>query len=78
MPSIIDIKEAKAELANLLERVIQGEEIVIARDGAPIARWAPVGLKADRRIAGSAKGKVFISSDFEAPLAEDILDTFGL
>jgi antitoxin (DNA-binding transcriptional repressor) of toxin-antitoxin stability system len=77
MPMIIDIKEAKAELADLLERVIQGEEVIIARDGAPVARWAPLGPKAVRRVPGSAKGKLVIGGDFEAPLSEDILETFG-
>jgi prevent-host-death family protein len=77
MPLIIDIKEAKAEIANLLERVIQGEEMIIARDGAPVARWVPVGSKAERRVPGSAKGKVVIAADFEAPLSEDIIETFG-
>jgi prevent-host-death family protein len=77
VPLIIDIKEAKAEIADLLERVIQGEEVIISRDGAPVARWAPVGPKAERRSPGSAKGKLAISPDFEAPLPEDILETFG-
>ena len=71
MPSIIDIKEAKAYLADLLEQVIQGEELIIARDGTPLAHWTPIGPKAERRAPGSAKGKVVMAADFEAPLPED-------
>ena len=78
MPLTIDIKEAQAALTDWLERVIQGEEIIIVRDGAPVARWAPVRPRLARREAGSAKGKVVIAPDFEAPLPDDILDTFGL
>lgn len=78
MPLTIDIKEAQAALTHWLERVIQGEEIIIVRDGAPVARWAPVGPRLARRVPGSATGKVVIAPDFEAPLPDDILDTFGL
>jgi prevent-host-death family protein len=34
--------EAKTHLAALLERVEAGEEIVITRHGAPVARLAPI------------------------------------
>jgi prevent-host-death family protein len=35
--------EAKTHFSSLLERVAQGEEIVITRHGAPVARLMPVG-----------------------------------
>jgi prevent-host-death family protein len=41
----VNIHEAKTHLSRLLERVAAGEEIVIARAGAPIARlvpWLPI------------------------------------
>ncbi len=34
--------EAKTQLSKLVERALQGEEIVIARDGEPAVRLVPV------------------------------------
>ena len=39
--------EAKTHLSSLLERVAQGEEIVITRHGKPLARLVPIDV-ADR------------------------------
>jgi prevent-host-death family protein len=49
--------EAKNRLAALLDRVEQGEEIVIARRGKPVAKLVPAGpgfdrAKARRAVAG--------------------------
>lgn len=45
--------EAKTHLSTLLERVAQGEEIVITRHGKPLARLVPVAV-ADRSRIDSA------------------------
>jgi len=45
----INIAEAKAKLSELLDRALAGEEIVIARAGKPLARLAPVAVRAPRR-----------------------------
>ena len=36
----VNVHEAKTHLSRLLERVERGEEIVIARNGRPVAREA--------------------------------------
>ncbi|MGI8927395.1 MAG: type II toxin-antitoxin system Phd/YefM family antitoxin [Tepidiformaceae bacterium] len=41
--SVVSPAEASADLPALLARVERGEEIVIARDGAPVARIVPAG-----------------------------------
>jgi prevent-host-death family protein len=78
MPLTVDIHEARANVAALLERVIRGEEVVIARDGSPVVRWTPVVPKPEGRTPGSARGEVVMAPDFEAPLSEDILRAFEL
>ncbi len=45
--------EAKTHLSSLLERVAQGEEIIITRHGKPLARLIPVNA-ADRSRIDSA------------------------
>lgn len=42
--------EAKTHLSTLLERVAQGEEIVITRHGKPLARLIPVAVADRSRI----------------------------
>ncbi|RLE31997.1 type II toxin-antitoxin system Phd/YefM family antitoxin [Candidatus Acetothermia bacterium] len=72
----VNIHEAKTHLSKLLARVSAGEEVIIARAGKPIARLVPVTERPQKRVPGSAKGKVFISPDFDAPLPESVLEAF--
>ena len=64
--------EAKTTLSQLVEQAEQGEEIVIARAGEPVARI--VALRAGtRRSLGQWRGRVRMSDDFDAPLPPDEL-----
>lgn len=76
MPLTINIHEAKTHLSKFLARVEEGEEVIIAKAGKPIARLVPIEKQISRRLPGSAKGKVFITHDFDAPLPEDVLGEF--
>lgn len=72
MATTVNVHEAKTHLSRLLERVSQGEEVVIARAGKPVARLVPVRTARGRRQPGSARGEVKISEDFDAPLPEEL------
>lgn len=72
----VNIHEAKTHLSRLLARVREGEEITIAKAGKPIARLVPVGERPVQRLPGSARGKVTIAPDFDAPLPESALAEF--
>jgi len=63
-------------LSKLLKRVVAGEEIVIAKSGQPIARLLPYETPQVERQPGSAKGKIWMADDFNAPLPPDILNAF--
>lgn len=52
-------------------RVAQGEEIVIAKAGKPIARLVPIEPKS-RRVLGQDKGLFEVPEDFNAPLPGDL------
>lgn len=77
MGSQVNVHEAKTQLSKLLERVESGEEIVIARNGRPVAT-----LSAHRRPSttrsgrGAWKGEVDMTR-FEQADAEIARD-FGL
>jgi len=72
----VNVHEAKTKFSKLLVRVEKGEAVVIAKAGKPVARLVPFEEKPVKRNPGSAKGKIFISDDFDAPLPGGILNLF--
>jgi prevent-host-death family protein len=66
----VNIHEAKTHLSKLLRRVMNGEEIIIAKSGEPIAVLSPIKKKAEPRVPGIDEGKVIIHADFDDPLPE--------
>ena len=75
-PVAVNVHEAKTHLSRLLARVQAGEEVVIARAGQPVAKIVPFRPRPGKRIPGTAKGRIWISEDFDAPLPDDLLDAF--
>ena len=61
----MNIHEAKTQLSRLLLKVRDGEEVVIARDGKPIARLVPYESKPKKDWIGSYAGQGWISPDFD-------------
>ena len=74
---VVNTHDAKTHLSQLLERVANGEEIVIAKAGKPVARL--VGFRGGdrKRTGGQWKGLVRIGDDFNDPLPEEIAEPFG-
>jgi prevent-host-death family protein len=73
----VNVHEAKTHLSKLLECVEQGEEIVIARNGKPVARLVPHEPRRNyKSIVGAWKGKVDMSRFDEAD--EEIAREFGM
>jgi prevent-host-death family protein len=70
MTVTVNVHEAKTHLSKLLERVMNGEQIIIAKSGKPVALLAPLAQPQAPRIPGIDAGKVVIGPDFDAPLPE--------
>ena len=68
--TIFNVHEAKTHFSKLLERVLNGEEVVIAKAGKPVARILPVVTNVAKRKPGNDKGKVVIQPNFDDPLEE--------
>jgi len=71
MSVMFNMHEAKTQLSQLAERAARGEEIVIARNGRPVARLVPMPVRKPIRL-GWAKGEIEIADDFDDPLPEEI------
>lgn len=76
MTVMVNVHDAKTQLSRLLLRIGQGEEVVIARAGKPVARLVPFAAQPVRRVAGSARGQVWIAPDFNAPLPDEVVAAF--
>lgn len=74
---VVNIHEAKTHLSRLLQRVVAGEEVTIARSGVPVARLVAVEPEKKKiRPLGMDRGKIWIADDFDAPLPDDLLKAF--
>lgn len=62
---LINIHEAKTNLSKLIERTLNGEDIVIAKAGKPVVRMVAYKEKLKPRKPGLWKGKVWVSDDFD-------------
>jgi antitoxin (DNA-binding transcriptional repressor) of toxin-antitoxin stability system len=70
MTITVNIHEAKTHLSKLLERVTNGEQVIIAKAGKPIAVLSQAPQTPAPRTPGDDAGKVIIGPDFDAPLPE--------
>jgi prevent-host-death family protein len=74
----VNVHQAKTQLSKLLAEVEQGREIVVARDGKPVARLVPFTAPAKKTLrTGDWRGRIQMAPDFDAPLSEKELDDWG-
>jgi len=66
----IELKEATTRLAELINKVADGEEVVITRNDGETFKIVPVAEGKLRPKFGSAKGLIEISEDFDHPLED--------
>lgn len=64
----VSIEEAAVRLAELVERVREGREVIIAEDDTPMARLIPIQAGASARSFGGYEGRVRIREDFDVEL----------
>ena len=74
---ITNISDAKASLSKLIEKVMNGEEVVIGKAGKPVAKLVPYNQDTSPRQLGAGhwQGNIWIADDFDE-LPEDILNLF--
>jgi prevent-host-death family protein len=60
-----NLAEAKARFAELVEKAMLGEEIIVAQKNKPVVKIVPI--KPAKRKPGTGKG-IWMSPDFDEPL----------
>jgi prevent-host-death family protein len=72
----VNIYEAKTRLSQLVDKAAAGEDVVVSRNGKPLARITRLEAPKRRIRFGLLKGKLEIPEDFDAPLPADVAAGF--
>ena len=76
MADTVSLYDAKTYLSQLVDRAADGEEIMISKNGKPLARLMPLASKGTRRTPAGALGVIAIRPDFDDPLPPEIQAAF--
>lgn len=76
----LNIHEAKTHLSKYLERVREGEKILLCKNGVPIAQITPLSKEVFRhpQFFGLARGRGSIPKSFFEDLTEEEMPGAGL
>jgi prevent-host-death family protein len=76
MPSY-NVHEAKSNFSRLLKKTEQGEQVIIMRDGAPVAKLVPFTDKQRvKRKLGWAAGMVVETENWQKAVTDDEAEGF--
>jgi len=70
------VDEVEKHPREYLDRVLEGETVVVVRDERAVAEIRPVNAATGPRPIGLAKGDFVVPDDFDEPLPDDVLDAF--
>ena len=74
--TVVNIHDAKTHLSKLINDVLDGKTVIIAKSGVPVVRLTAYNEEVTERQGGQLKGLVKMSEDFDAPLPKDVLASF--
>lgn len=72
----VNIRELKARLSDFIQRVADGETIVVAKRNEPIAEIHPIARRARVRLFGKPVKGLHVPSTFFDPLPEEFVSAF--
>lgn len=72
---VVNTHEAKSRLSELIREAEQGTEVIVARNGRPVARIVAWKAESSRRVPGSWSGRVTYSEDLVGS-DEDVVEMF--
>lgn len=66
----VNIHQAKTHFSKLIKKVLNGEEVVIAKGNKPVAKLVAIDSAKPKRELGTARGAIQIAPDFDEPLGD--------
>ncbi len=72
---IVNTHEAKSRLSELIREAEEGVEVIVARNGQPVARIVPWGAAPPRRVPGAWAGRVVARGDL-VRADDDVIEAF--
>ena len=66
----VNIHEAKTNLSKLIQRVMSGEEVIIAKGNKPLVKLVQLNSPKPERKLGTAAGLIEIADDFDTPIED--------
>jgi len=75
---IENMYQAKTHLSRLVEKALQGEEVILAKSGKPLVRLIPLSELVEPVKIGLLKGKIEIADDFNdlSPEIEEMFEGY--
>jgi len=68
--TVVAIDDGEIDLAQLLDRIDAGEEIVLSREGQPVARLVRIERPTGKRKFGALRGIISVGPEFFDQLPE--------
>ena len=72
---IENMYQAKTHLSKLVEKTLEGEDVVLAKAGKPLVKLVPYKESGKPIKLGLMKGKIRISEDFDS-LSQEVAELF--
>lgn len=72
-----NLSEAKAKFSEVVNRVEDGDEIIVTRMGKPVARIVAYQAEASKQRLGLLEGRLHMADDFDE-WPEDIAESLGI
>jgi len=66
----VNLEQAKTRLGELVDAVLKGETVILAKNGKAQVKLVPCAAAQSRAHFGSARGLVTMREDFDDPLPD--------
>jgi prevent-host-death family protein len=72
-----NVHDAKTNLSRLLQETTAGEQVIIMRDGEPVAELIPYRARSRKRQLGFAAGQIEMSPGWDRPMTDAEAEAFA-
>ena len=72
----VNIYDAKTRLSQLVDKAASGVDVVVSRNGKPLARITRLAAPKREIRFGLLQGQLNVPEDFDAPLPDEVLAGF--